>query len=105
MRFSRQFRTPDYIVQRVSCVWVMNFIAYFNCCHFFLNIPNYRPPLGEYLIFMSSKGDPLDAQVEFFTSSHREGFSIRFSIFPLLNEGVRFPMRCSLSFENHITNM
>ena len=61
--FSRQFRTPGKIVRRVLGVWVLHFPTYFNCCPFFLDIPNFWSSLGDQLVFMSSKANLSATQV------------------------------------------
>ena len=42
--FYRQFRNTNGMARRVLGVWVLTFSDYFNCCPFFLNVINYRPP-------------------------------------------------------------
>ena len=45
--FSRWFRDINGISQRVPDMWVLNFMKYFNCCSFILNIPNLRSASGD----------------------------------------------------------
>ena len=51
--FARQFQTPDGIVCRVPGVWVLPILKYFNCCPFYQDTLNCRPPSGDQLILIS----------------------------------------------------
>ena len=61
--FSRLFRTPDGIMCRVTGVWVIPLLTYFNFCPFFLNTPNYKSPSGEQIIFISRRENSLFATI------------------------------------------
>ena len=54
-----QFRTPDGITCWSPGVWVLPIPMYFNCCHFFLNMMNCRPPFRDLLIFTTRNGNLL----------------------------------------------
>ena len=55
--FAKRFKTPDGIARRVSGLWILTFPAYFNCCPFLLNTPNYESTSGDQLISISRKGN------------------------------------------------
>ena len=63
MSFSRRSRTHDEIPWRVLGVWVLTFSSYFNCCPFYLDIPNLISPPGDQLMFKSRKRNLSEKQV------------------------------------------
>ena len=92
---------------RVPGVWVITTLTYFNCCPFSLNTPNYMPPSGDQLIFISK-----NVNSSFFTiwtfPSFAEGWGwgllCHSSIFPKWNGDVGCPPPCTLSTKTLLTN-
>ena len=86
--FARRFSTSYTFARRVLGVWVLPFSAYFNCCYFFLNIPNRIPPSGGQLMFISRRGTSFASLILNFSSFMIEVVSCCSYISPCFVVGV-----------------